>query len=91
MVRLKCMIFHFKVLLSRLFVENWARIGENVQCCADTCTELFYTEANHVRNLRVLQKVFYQPMSKQKYPDRLLEYVFPNLDDVHRLHGTMTA
>lgn len=57
----------------------------NVECCY--IAELFYTEANHVRNLRVLQKVFYQPLSKYKFSDRLLEHVFPNLDDVHRLHG----
>ena len=57
--------------------------------CNVEFVELFYTEANHVRNLRVLQKVFYQPMSSlPKYPDRLFETIFPNLYDVHRVHGT---
>jgi hypothetical protein len=53
-------------------------------------TELFYTERAHVRNLKVLQRVFQLPMQRElresSYVD-LTHLLFPNLPQVIAVHS----
>jgi len=49
-------------------------------------TELFYTERAHVRNLKVMQKLFYQPMCHDQ-PIDFVNLLFPNIDDMVEIHG----
>lgn len=49
--------------------------------------ELFYTEKAHVRNLRVMQRIFYQPMREENVvPPEIVNLLFPNIDDVFEVH-----
>jgi hypothetical protein len=52
--------------------------------------ELFYTERAHVRNLKVLQRVFQVPMQRElresSYVD-LTHLLFPNLPQVIAVHS----
>lgn len=54
------------------------------------CLELFYTERTHVRNLKILYKVFYKPMIMQRVvsPD-VIKLLFGNLDEVLEVHTEM--
>lgn len=50
--------------------------------------ELFYTERAHMRNLKVMQQLFYQPMRDDPaIPADFVELLFPNIDDMIELHG----
>jgi hypothetical protein len=51
-------------------------------------SELFYTERTHCRNLKILQNLFFKPMSQDPNisPD-LIKVLFPNLDVMIALHG----
>lgn len=50
--------------------------------------ELFHTERSHVRNLKVLHQLFYQPMTEQQIlqPDQLT-LLFQNLEEVLDIHS----
>ena len=51
-------------------------------------SELFYTEKCHVRNLKILDKLFYRPMLKeQAIPQDFTKSLFPNLETMIVLHG----
>lgn len=49
-------------------------------------SELFTTEASHLRTLRVLDQVFFQKMRSVLNSDELA-CIFPNLPQVYELHG----
>ncbi|XP_053408833.1 rho guanine nucleotide exchange factor 12-like isoform X6 [Mercenaria mercenaria] len=56
----------------------------------DVINELFYTEKCHVRNLKILDKLFYRPMLKeQAIPQDFTKSLFPNLETMIRLHGSL--
>ena len=50
--------------------------------------ELFYTERAHVRNLKLLQRLYCAPMRAADYPPDFVSQLFPNLDDMISVHGT---
>ncbi|KAL5020524.1 hypothetical protein ScPMuIL_003416 [Solemya velum] len=52
----------------------------------DVLNELFHTEKAHVRNLKILDKLFYRPMSKSNISQDLTEALFPNLSVMIQLH-----
>ena len=50
--------------------------------------EFFHTEKSHVRNLKVLQGLFYRPLLDSNIMSKeLLEQLFPNLEEVLALHN----
>ncbi|GBM19935.1 Rho guanine nucleotide exchange factor 12 [Araneus ventricosus] len=52
-------------------------------------SELFHTERTHVRNLKVLDKVFYKPLlQEQLLPSDFLNLLFPNLEEMLEIHTT---
>ncbi|KAF8764682.1 Rho guanine nucleotide exchange factor 12 like protein [Argiope bruennichi] len=55
----------------------------------DVINELFHTERTHVRNLKVLDKVFYKPLlQEQLLPPDFLNLLFPNLEEMLEIHTT---
>lgn len=51
-------------------------------------TELFYTERAHVRMLKVLDNVFYQPLTREAIlPPADIKTIFTNLEEIVQLHG----
>lgn len=51
-------------------------------------SELFYTERTHCRNLKILQNLFYKPMSQDpNISNDLIKVLFPNLEEMITLHG----
>lgn len=53
-------------------------------------TELFTTEASHLRILRVLDQVFFQKM-RNLLTSEELSCIFPNLPQVYELHGQFVS
>ena len=50
-------------------------------------SELFYTEKAHVRVVKVLQRLFYQPMRDETWISaELVNLLFPNIDELVELH-----
>ncbi len=50
--------------------------------------ELFYTEKAHVRNLKVMQKLFQQPLLHEPWiPDELVRLLFPNIEEMIKVHS----
>ncbi|VDM93070.1 unnamed protein product, partial [Litomosoides sigmodontis] len=57
----------------------------------EVINELFHTERTHVRNLKVLYKVFYKPMVSQNIvPNEIVKLFFPNLEELLEVHGNMS-
>ncbi len=53
-----------------------------------TFSEFFHTERSHVRNLKVLDRLFYRPLIESSAMSTdLAERLFPNLDEVLSLHN----
>uniref|UniRef100_A0AC35U4T6 Phorbol-ester/DAG-type domain-containing protein n=1 Tax=Rhabditophanes sp. KR3021 TaxID=114890 RepID=A0AC35U4T6_9BILA len=53
----------------------------------EVLNELFHTERTHVRNLKVLYKVFYQPLMTKKWCSSVeLEILFGHLEELLELH-----
>ncbi|XP_059352052.1 rho guanine nucleotide exchange factor 11-like [Daphnia carinata] len=52
----------------------------------EVINELFHTERSHVRNLKVLDRVFYRPLLDNGFSD-LVNLLFPNLPDMLEIHG----
>lgn len=51
-------------------------------------TELFHTERSHVRGLKVLDQVFYQPLRDSSIlPAELSTLVFANLEEMLDIHS----
>ncbi|KAL4228501.1 PDZ domain containing 1 [Mactra antiquata] len=56
----------------------------------DVINELFYTEQCHVRNLKILDTLFYRPMMKETaIPQEFTKSLFPNLETMIALHGSL--
>lgn len=56
--------------------------------CHNPCSELFVTEASHLRTLRVLDLIFYQRMKKENLMSREeLARLFPNLPELIEIHS----
>ncbi|KAH3703378.1 hypothetical protein DPMN_078414, partial [Dreissena polymorpha] len=56
----------------------------------DVINELFYTEKCHVRSLKILDKLFYQPMKHENSIQKdFCQLLFPNLETMIQLHGTL--
>eukprot|EP00794_Sanderia_malayensis_P011167 gene11167-12340_t len=54
--------------------------------------ELINTEKTHVRNLKVLEKVFLKPMKrKQIMPLENIQQIFPNLEELIEIHTSLLA
>lgn len=53
--------------------------------------ELMHTEKTHVRNLRVMNKLFYRPLLKNKkiLEEKYIKLIFPNIEDLLTLHETL--
>ena len=50
--------------------------------------EFFHTEKSHVRNLKVLERLFFQPLKESGIMSKdLVEQLFPNLEEVLALHN----
>uniref|UniRef100_A0A8R1TWK1 Rho guanine nucleotide exchange factor 12 n=1 Tax=Onchocerca volvulus TaxID=6282 RepID=A0A8R1TWK1_ONCVO len=57
----------------------------------EVVNELFHTERTHVRNLKILYKVFYKPMILQSIvPPEVVKLFFPNLEELLEVHGNMS-
>lgn len=51
-------------------------------------TELFHTERSHVRNLKVIDQVFYRPiLDTQILPHDHIQLLFSNLDEMLDIHS----
>jgi len=49
--------------------------------------EFFHTERSHVRNLKVLDRVFFRPLKETKVMEsELIDRLFPNLEEVLSVH-----
>ncbi|XP_062571786.1 rho guanine nucleotide exchange factor 11-like isoform X7 [Saccostrea cucullata] len=58
----------------------------------EVINELFYTERTHCRNLKILQNLFYKPMSQDpNISQDLVNVLFPNLEEMVALHGSMNC
>ncbi|KAF7635453.1 hypothetical protein Mgra_00005131 [Meloidogyne graminicola] len=56
----------------------------------EVINELFHTERTHVRNLKILYKVFYRPMVLQRVASpELIKLLFGNLDELLQVHSEM--
>ncbi|XP_076328581.1 uncharacterized protein LOC143234822 isoform X3 [Tachypleus tridentatus] len=54
----------------------------------DVISELFRTEQTHVRNLKVLDRLFFRPLKQEQLiPSDLLQLLFPNLEEMLEIHG----
>ena len=51
-------------------------------------SEFFHTEKSHVRNLKVLDRLFFRPLLESGIMSKdLVEQLFPNLEEVLALHN----
>ena len=55
----------------------------------DVINELFYTEKTHVKNLKILQMLFYKPMVTDNVNDNLTKALFPNIEEMLALHTSL--
>lgn len=63
-----------------------------IKHCVLSVAELFHTERSHVRNLRVLETVFYRPLSSIKLlPPEQVNLLFSNLEEMLEIHGAFNA
>ncbi|XP_023234115.1 rho guanine nucleotide exchange factor 11-like [Centruroides sculpturatus] len=54
----------------------------------DVINELFHTERTHVRNLKILDRLFYRPLQQEQLlPPDLLQLLFPNLEEMLEIHS----
>ncbi|XP_023714771.1 rho guanine nucleotide exchange factor 12 isoform X5 [Cryptotermes secundus] len=58
----------------------------------EVINELFHTERSHVRNLKVLDRVFYRPMlDTQILPPDHIQLLFSNLDEMLDIHSQFNS
>ncbi|XP_029433342.1 rho guanine nucleotide exchange factor 1 isoform X2 [Rhinatrema bivittatum] len=67
--------------------ETLLRLKKSEVRRQEVINELFITEHAHVRMLKVLQEVFYQPMLNTWIPDTELHNIFPSLEDLIEVHA----
>ncbi|XP_066932997.1 rho guanine nucleotide exchange factor 12-like isoform X3 [Clytia hemisphaerica] len=52
--------------------------------------ELIHTERTHVRNLKVLYRIFYKPLLKENIiPPETVKTIFPNLEELIEIHESL--
>uniref|UniRef100_A0A673IR02 Rho guanine nucleotide exchange factor 12-like n=1 Tax=Sinocyclocheilus rhinocerous TaxID=307959 RepID=A0A673IR02_9TELE len=57
----------------------------------EVINELFYTERAHVRMMKVLENVFYQPLIREAIlPPADIKNIFSNLEEIVQLHVSLT-
>ncbi|XP_073670858.1 rho guanine nucleotide exchange factor 12 isoform X2 [Paramisgurnus dabryanus] len=57
----------------------------------EVINELFYTERAHVRMLKVLDNVFYQPLNRETIlPPADIKNIFTNLEEIVQFHVSLT-
>ncbi|XP_064470907.1 uncharacterized protein LOC135385494 isoform X2 [Ornithodoros turicata] len=58
----------------------------------DVINELFHTERTHVRNLKILERLFFRPLQQEQLlSPELLNLLFPNLDELLDIHCSFNA
>ncbi|KAJ8316065.1 hypothetical protein KUTeg_006079 [Tegillarca granosa] len=58
----------------------------------EVINELFYTEKSHVRNLKILDVLFYKPMAQDpSIPQDFVKTLFPNIHEMIQLHSSLNA
>ncbi|XP_022258451.1 putative leucine-rich repeat-containing protein DDB_G0290503 isoform X2 [Limulus polyphemus] len=58
----------------------------------DVINELFHTERTHVRNLKVLDRLFFKPLQQEKLLQQdLLDLLFPNLEELLKIHSRFNS
>ena len=72
------------LILIDLLDLNLKYINNMVALCF---SELFYTEKTHVKNLKILNMLFYKPMVTDNVNDNLTKALFPNIEDILALHS----
>ncbi|XP_067143526.1 rho guanine nucleotide exchange factor 11-like isoform X3 [Centruroides vittatus] len=54
----------------------------------DVINELFHTERTHVKNLKILDRIFYKPLLNEGLlPSEFLHLLFPNLEEMLKIHN----
>lgn len=62
--------------------------NRSINVCICSVAELFHTERSHVRALKILDQLFYQPMREQQIiPAEQLQLLFANLDVMLEIHS----
>ncbi|XP_035704307.1 uncharacterized protein LOC110844861 isoform X9 [Folsomia candida] len=65
------------------------RLEKNRQ---EVLNELFHTERSHVRNLKVVDRLFHRPIRQQQLlPENLIQMLFANLDEMLEIHGRFNS
>ncbi|XP_076339826.1 uncharacterized protein LOC143240749 [Tachypleus tridentatus] len=58
----------------------------------DVINELFHTERTHVRNLKILDRLFFKPLQQEKLLQQdLLDFLFPNLEELLKIHSRFNS
>ncbi|XP_057302148.1 rho guanine nucleotide exchange factor 12-like isoform X2 [Hydractinia symbiolongicarpus] len=80
-------------------VQNWQTIADKKTLKQlknkdvkrqEVIHELIHTERTHVRNLKVLDKVFYRPLiNKNILPIHQIKLIFPNLEELIDIHESL--
>ncbi|KAI6235154.1 hypothetical protein M3Y95_00021200 [Aphelenchoides besseyi] len=66
------------------------RIDPKLRKLQEGINEFYHTERTHVRNLKVLCRVFFKPIVEQKLGSReFVKIVFGNLDELLEVHSNM--
>ena len=74
---------------TRLTADQLASLSAREAKRQDVINELFHTERSHVRNMKVLDKLFRRPlMESGLMPREVVERLFPNIDDVISVHSS---
>lgn len=68
--------------------ETLLRLKKSEVKRQEVINELFITEHAHVRMLKVLLEVFYQPMQNVWFSDTELPTIFPSLEELIELHAS---
>jgi len=73
-------------------IESLKRLKPKEKKRQEVINELFYTERSHVRNLKVMQKVFHQRMCQTEWISQdLVKWLFPNLEEMIELHDSLNS
>ncbi|CAD5222595.1 unnamed protein product [Bursaphelenchus xylophilus] len=66
------------------------RIDPKLRKLQESINEFYHTERSHVRNLKVIYRVFHRPIVEQKLVSKdFLKVVFANLDELIEIHSGM--
>ncbi|XP_077985654.1 rho guanine nucleotide exchange factor 11-like isoform X3 [Glandiceps talaboti] len=58
----------------------------------EVINELFHTEKNHVRNLKILDEIFMKPMKlEQVVNSEFLRLLFPNVEELLEMHSALNT